>query len=409
MNRKQVLTLTGFMGMFLLLFAVAFSFSLQSKEPSEREHPNGKSSSTLNEDSAAQVPAASGPQTVKAGGKGNSPGARVKRRNYAVSQGEPAGFTAEESLNSYREYARYPHLERPLTEANRDLIYPYDADWGGKPVPRSDIMCNLKPESTIYTGQGDFKVTLRCYRPGEQNNLPINVNKVQVLREHGGGFLPALPPISSGHEGDYVYTFLVRHRSVDWGEMRIVVDITVGGIRYKDQRDWFSTPNQPAEFITDAITDSKKEGHLIVTVPVNVNRPGYYEFNANLQEARAPNRYIARTAWRGELLESGLHEIPLRFFGKVLYDQAIDGPYLMQQLRGRRLNQAVTPAVWSRYLNDGVPLPKQQDIDQPEYEYMEPASVYESEISYRASEFSDKEWESLDKMKRLKFLEEMAQ
>ena len=125
---------------------------------------------------------------------------------------------------------------------------------------------------------------------------------------------------------------------------------------------------EPARF-TGNFRDVEEDGSLVVEVGIDVDEPGFYRIDANLV---GPNgEPVAWSSYKGELAErDGI--VPLRFFGKLLRDRGIAGPYRLQQLRGYLFREGLFP--------DRVHMP---DHDEP----------FETS-DWKLSSFSDDEWDS---------------
>ncbi len=334
-----------------------------------------------------------------------------------------------ERLERYRQWAQYPPWTRPLSAGQVDLLEPYN---GNRPAvgviaqPASDCTngpdgvrtcatpakfsesaCQLNPESSISVGREDFRVYLSCTNArGEK--AAVDSLQVRVYRELLGVTTPTLPPVYIGDDGsggdatanDKVYTITVRPTQQDWGDLFVEIDAQVSGFRHNQRTSWFSTPQTVGEFVS-GVRDNLVNGNLVFYVPVRINKKGYYEFEANLQEAEGDQRFVASAYFEAEL-EPGAHTIELTYFGKVLADQGVDGPYVLRELRGRRDNSPISPAEVLRARTEGRSVTATHT--EPMWEYMRPAANFTSQ-PYRADQFSAREWDSDEKRRRLELLE----
>ena len=337
-----------------------------------------------------------------------------------------------QALERYKLWAQYPPDSRPLFGWQVDLIEPYNIKDMPLPVmiaPPSDcntdvsgelkcntpaklaaIHCEMNPESVVSVGTKEHRSFLFCMDEKE-NRLPIEDLTVKVFRVPLDQKIPTLPPIHIGDDGsggddkagDHIYTITVRPGAADWGYMIVEAAYKVGGHQDQHATTWFSTPNVPAEF-QQGITDHLSDGHLVVKVPVQVRRPGYYMIESNLQEKNNPNRFLATATFEGQLA-AGRQIVTLRFWGKLLRDQKVDGPYIVRELRGRRDNAPVTPDMIARAFEMGLEIPSGEPKE-PLYEYMQMAAPYETN-DYDASSFSKEVWDSEDKQFRIKYFEEL--
>ena len=359
---------------------------------------------------------------------------------------DPGSMTLEESfdpgetLTRYKKWAQYPPYSRPLHEGQVDLLDPYNAkrppiavlkkkaegctkDEAGRvtctsPAEQSNIKCEMTPERSISIGKGDFKVTLTCIEEGAGERgqglrKPVADLSTKFYRKFGRQIFGSLPPIEAGDDGtngdatagDNIYTVLVRPTTQDWGYVFVEARFTVDGMEHVQRCNWFSTPYTVATF-QDGISDRQNDGSLVVSVPVTITKPGYYTFAANLQEAGGDQRFVA-SASEGQRFEAGQHAVDFTFFGKIIRDKKIDGPYIVREIRGRRDNSPVTPDTLRGALESGTPIEPRKHTE-PLYEYVEPLAATYTTGSYRATDFSGDEWQSPDKDRRLEYLSRIA-
>ncbi len=334
-----------------------------------------------------------------------------------------------EVLDRYLQWAQYPPHSRPLHAGMVDLINPYDMDRPPvgviqtpaqecaagedgvasckKPAVFSDVQCKMTPEASISVGKGDFKIILKCMNK-EGKNIAIESVVPRVYRNLHRKDTPTLPPVSHGDKGtdgdevsgDNVYTFVVRPTTQDWGDMFLEADFTVGGLQHNQRTSWFSTPHSIAEF-KDGSQDAIKDGHLVVTVPVMITKKGYYNFDANLQAGSgAEVKFVGTSSVEGDF-EPGAHTLEFQFWGKVLRDSGVDGPYAVTDIRGRRNNSPVTPSMVKKAMTENREI--SGNHTEPLWEYMLNAKDYTTR-AYKSDDFSQEEWNSDEKRQRLEFL-----
>ena len=351
--------------------------------------------------------------------------------------GEDGEFVAVDEdpiakLERYKKWAQYPPYSRPLYEWQEDLTNPFEFKLPPtgviskpaegcemtkegvpnceKPAEFASEQCEMWAEQSISVGTGDFHVYLRC-QDEQSNAVKVEDIEPRVYRKLHRKTYGTLPPVGFGDDGengdekanDGIYTFLVRPTGQDWGDMFLEANMTVNGNKHNQRAGWFSTPHTVAKFGTN-INNSLDNGSLSVRVPITVNKAGYYQIDANLQEKEGKQRFVATSSWEGQL-EKGNHTVELEFFGKVLKDRGIDGPYVVRDIRGRRNNSPVTPDMVERSMRTGEEISGTHT--EPLWEYVDPAPNHETQ-AYRASEFSGQEWTSEEKNERIEFLENMA-
>ncbi len=339
---------------------------------------------------------------------------------------------AEQMLEFYKKWSQYPPHSRPLFKGQVDLTDPYNAERpavgivstpasqcaptkeGGircdKPAIFAEQECKLTPEKSISIGKKDFKVFLSC---NDQKGQLVPVTKIvpKVYTIQFKESIPSLPVIHFGDDGtngdaakgDNIYTFLVRPTSSDWGDMYLEVDMEVAGKVHNQRSTWYSTPTAVAEF-RSGIRDGVKDGHLVITVPVNIMKKGYYHFDANIQGAGEDKDFVATSSWEGDI-EAGSQKIDFQFFGKIIRDSRVDGPYLVREIRGKRNNSPVTPTMVNKAMAEGREISGTHK--EPLWEYIEPAQNYTTAV-YQYKEFSQEEWNSKEKEERLQFLDKQV-
>ncbi|MEM7181511.1 MAG: hypothetical protein AAF518_11405 [Spirochaetota bacterium] len=342
-------------------------------------------------------------------------------------------FDAENALEYYKNWAKYPPYSRPLHQGQRDLIDPFN---GEKPkvgivnerakgckknsegktecdknAVMSELACKMTPQQTISVGKGDFKVELYCFNNKGQN-LKISqiVPKVYTIALKES--TPSLPPISFGDNGkdgdkkanDFIYTFVVRPGGNDWGDMFLEVNMQVDGKEHVQRTSWFSTPNIVAAF-AEGVSEQMDNGNLVVKVPINIQKAGFYQFDANLQGAGEDQAFVATSSWEGKL-GVGSQTIDLIFWGKIIRDSNVSGPYLVREIRGRRNNSPVTPDMVKQSMQEGTGIPQTTQTE-PLWEYIKAAPNFKTG-SYSAADFGNKVWDSQEKQRRIKFLETVA-
>ncbi len=336
---------------------------------------------------------------------------------------------AEQMLEFYKNWAQYPPFSRPLFKGQVDLTDPYNAESpavevistpaancaptkdGGircdKPATFTANQCKLTPQRSISVGKNDFTVFLSC---NDQKGQLVPISKItpKVYTIQLKEPVPSLPVIHFGDDGtngdiakgDNIYTFLVRPTSTDWGDMFLEVSMEVGGKAHNQRVSWYSTPAPVAEF-RGTIRDWVKDGHLVVTVPVAVTKKGYFHFDANLQGSGEDKDFVATSSFEGDL-EAGSQKVDFLFFGKIIRDSRVDGPFIVRDIRGKRNNAPVTPSMVAKAMAEGREISGVHK--EPLWEYLEPAPSFTTQ-TYNFKEFAGEEWNSKEKEERLQFLE----
>ncbi|MCA9614777.1 MAG: hypothetical protein KC586_18600 [Myxococcales bacterium] len=256
----------------------------------------------------------------------------------------------------YRVMSTYPLDSRPL-EADRhhDLI-----DWNRPQTASNPVEGDEQGTTYLYSadvswvmGEGQVRTFLQVSRddqpveaevlqawvaPNARRGEELTVTQRQPVR------------LEYSNEGDRLVHELrpatafptVPSRSID---LVFVIEFTFDGaerpVRATTSALWTPPGAEPARF-TGTFRDVVENGSLAIYVGVEVTDPGFYNVDANLWGGEEDP--VAWTKWRGDL-QAGAHEVRLEFFGKAIVDSGASGPYRLEQLRGFRYAEEISPAV----------------------------------------------------------------
>lgn len=322
-------------------------------------------------------------------------------------------------LEQYKEWSQYPPNSRPLSNYNYDLTQPFFVQ--ESPIVMVDTptskegnnyKCHLQPKSWAVIGPGsEMIIRLEC-RDANNKPTPIKIDDVRVFREFDGQRVSTVKADynDDGRDGDEtakdnIITFNWRPMKQDWGQMMLEADIQYGGGKKATvTSSFFSSPGKPAE-VGNIFRDTIFEGSLVVHATINVYTPGNYVIEANLKEANDGN-FIGYSMFNG-YLKSGTQEVELLFFGKVLYDKGYDGPYLVTDVRGHRVNLAIDPS-WHEQGEEGLKKMLAAKTTEPDKELIIPYRDEFKTKTYKTSQFSKSPFNSADKENRIKELEALA-
>lgn len=334
----------------------------------------------------------------------------------SFAEGINDGVSPALLLKIYKEWAQYPPYSRPMSILNHDLAFPFVVemppavlfDKVGDKEPNGYV-CLFQPRSWAVIGLEDkMIITLEC-RDEKRNRTKLTVNSHQVYREfEGQKFGAASADVGDNGEngdevaGDNIWTFQWKPMSQDWGDMTVEADITYGGgKRTKVYASFFSSPRLPAKF-NGVFTDRLDEGSLKVRAGLEVYKKGRYVLEANLKDKKN-GEYIAYATFDGTL-NSGTQEVEFIFFGKILRDKGLDGPYIVTDFRGHRVNLPVDPE-WFSQGEEGLKKIQAAKTTEPDRELVYPyREGYETRF-YDVSNFSKQEWTSPEKEERIRQLQ----
>lgn len=278
--------------------------------------------------------------------KGSRPGPRpppglAREESAAFGGGEAEGAgTAGQRNAAATDYERssvYPPSSRPLRETDRSLI-----DWNARyEVPRPTL--GDPKLQVLFTADralviGEEPLNLRFVAEGapidglEVSAAPLDNSAAPIsikMQPKNGEFHGSFEPAALGLKAPKHVRFTARYKTQS--------GVTEGVVLHAEVHP---SATLPATF-TGRFREQVEAGSLAVYAELNVAREGYYLIDANLYSKAEP---VAWTRFKGEL-PSGLTEIRLAFFGKVLRDHAAAntpasrtlGPYTLSQLRGALL------------------------------------------------------------------------
>jgi hypothetical protein len=240
---------------------------------------------------------------------------------------------AAHAANEYRRRAQYPEWSQPLVEGEDPIL----RDRAVSPVtargPEGDTTLTVFPDRVAF--ESPERVLLYAFLSVGGERVAANDMRGQILSE-------ALQPIAElvytddggnadAAASDYVYSvafqpppdrvpalsesFMVRVFAVT-SENEEIVGVT--GFQYSN----------PDAQLTGSYRDGLAEGGLTIEAEVEVREPGRFHLEATLYD-REGERPVA-WAQDARELASGRHWMPLRFFGRVLHERAIDGPYILR-------------------------------------------------------------------------------
>ncbi|HEX2872982.1 MAG TPA: choice-of-anchor X domain-containing protein [Polyangiaceae bacterium] len=325
------------------------------------------------------------------------------------------GATHAAALAMFREYSKYPPNSRPVDDSHSDVAEPLTIAASAQPLLRSDaagkkvgsgVFCWMQPAlNQVSRGQVQ-RLTLRCLRGLERatpaaTGLPLVIESVEA--EVLGAAGPAPIPLgglrfvddgSNGDEaaGDGTYTANLPIVEQVPGLVDLVARVRLANREADDPLDaqalsaHFSISALPPARFVERVSDRLGDGSLIVTVGLQVEKPGRYRVFANLEH----DGELLAYAKEDRDLEAGLQQIELLFFGKILHDSGIDGSFDVTQLRGQRFNL------------DGN---ESGSLSEP----LLPVERAHRTAAYRAADFSPDEWTSPYKEERINELTALAE
>jgi hypothetical protein len=134
--------------------------------------------------------------------------------------------------------------------------------------------------------------------------------------------------------GDLAYTATYRPSATEQAALlgfRVFIEVGfeapngLGPRKYVTSVQYTLKPN--AE-LTGQYSDALQGGSLVVSCGVQVNEAGQYKVIASLYAGDGETAIAF--AQNSQPLSTGEQQLPLTFFGKILHDRGVDGPYVMR-------------------------------------------------------------------------------
>lgn len=321
-------------------------------------------------------------------------------------------------LADFREWAQYPQDSRPLHAEDVDQIRFEKIELPLMPMPiiedgkqkEPEHACVLQAEShTAYEDQ-QHETQLRCQNLKSGKFVLADIKSVKLMRTAGSGIFATPPPdiIKNDRSTPFSVSFFFKPRPQDWGDMELTIDFVLpertASYIHQLKTHFFSSPQAPAKF-TGRVRDRLDNGSLIIAAEVEVRLPGSYRIEGNLMaddgQAVAHARVDAR-------LGGGSHWVDLLFFGRILREKRLPGPYKFTGLRGQQMNLPINP--------DDLSLPSEQvakilastEQNEPPKRAMQPWWGEYLTERYALSQFSDAEYDSEFKRERIAELQKLA-
>ncbi|MCB9542494.1 MAG: hypothetical protein H6703_08610 [Myxococcales bacterium] len=284
-----------------------------------------------------------------------------------------------EPAETWRKLAVHPPDSRPLTPQSADLLDPDRRHERPQRDPDDPAITALFTADRYHL-VGDDTLTVILDVRRDDAPAPFTLIDATVRLPDGRAEPYPLAPQGDRHVG------LIRPATLGLAaparlDVQATFDYGRGPRTARLRADYTPEDAIPARWTGEA-RDAIVDGSLVVTVGVEVDQGGLYLIDANLY---APGGEPIAWARLKEPLTEGPHDLPLRFFGKILVDAGHDGPYTVGELRGALAAPEHTPS----------------RVSMPPY----PREI--TTAPHRAADFSPAEWDAPEKRDRLRRLERL--
>jgi hypothetical protein len=360
-----------------------------------------------------------------------------------IAQAPIADASARGGVAVYQDYAKYPPESRPLNIWNWDMLHPWltestpialvstqtlrEVDALQKSgLSEQDVSQNVAMPPVLAMYQFDLNRTilagthdeitaqLTVTSPDDGAPLQIHVVKAELIGDDyfGSPSLGSLP-FSCANDGTKC-TFRWSAPSTDrkyWGALELQVTLTVEGRedQFVARQAFYSSPMVAGRF-TGSFSERLVNGSLVIDAGVEVQRRMACFVSANLfsVDLELPVQSVERRM----IVDPSMKTIPLTFFGKIFRDTAAEGVFRIQDLKAQCENLPY-PAEW--FMNSLAHRAELQAFRESHQPTMEPARIYFEYTSasyvtqrYAGSDFSDAEWQSPAKVRKLASLQKLA-
>jgi hypothetical protein len=348
------------------------------------------------------------------------------------------------TLTAYERFATYPPDSRPLNTWNWDLLHPWSVDTSPLPMISSRVVrqaqsmqasgmgeeeawSRVMPTSfpnyqfevnkTVVAGtQDEFRARLRVTADrGTGAPLHFQVTKAELIgdRQFGSPHLGSVPVSCEATEPVCTFTWKASAPSREfWGVLELQATVTVEGIddEFVVRQSFYSSPMVAGRF-TGSFRERIDNGSLVIEAGVKVQKRMACFLSANLfsVDKEAPTHHVERRM----IVDPSMKTVSFTFFGKIFRDFGHEGGFRLQDLKGQCKNLAYPPEWFVDSLAHQAEL---EDFARNAPATSEPSRIYFQYNNftymtrrYSNSIFSDKEWTSPEKDRKLGALRRAAE
>jgi hypothetical protein len=348
-------------------------------------------------------------------------------------------------LTVYQNFAKYPPETRPLNTWDWDLLHPWLTE--NTPVSLMPLQTVRQLESLQNSGLSEEEISQRVVMPpslpryqfdvnktilaGNQDELraqltvtpaadsnaplPVHVIKAELIGDDYFGS-PSLGSVPFSCEAvTSTCTFLWKPPSADkkyWGALELQVTLSVEGTadEFVARQSFYSSPMVAGRF-NGQFTEHLENGSLVIDAGVNVQSRMVCFISANLYSAdkETPTQFVQRRM----IVDPSMKSISFTFFGKIFRDYGYEGTFRLQDMKAQCENLPYPPEWFMDSLAHQAELQTFRDNHQTASP--EPTRIYfeyntDTYVTrrYAINDFSDEEWQSPAKTRKLEALQKVA-
>lgn len=196
-----------------------------------------------------------------------------------------------------------------------------------------------------------------------------------------------------------------------WGALELQVTLNVEGTNdeYVARQSFYSSPMVAGGF-SGNFTERLVNGSLVIDADVDVQRRMVCFISANLYSA--DKEVSVQFVQRRMIVEPSTKSISFTFFGKIFRDYGEEGTFRLQDMKAQCENLPYPPEWFMDSLAHRAELQAFRANNQPA---PEPARIYFAYTAYSyvtrrytTNDFSDEEWQSPAKTRKLEALQKVA-
>jgi len=266
----------------------------------------------------------------------------MPRPSQSSSAPGPPPDPPDDPIAAYRARSRYAptsgrlHPEAvDLLEPNRRYERPRAIEATLDRGPAAVVTFQLEADRFHYEGDETVTAALHVRRGDER--LPVRIVRARALatglpeEEAEDAAVRLTFGLRDGvpkTDLDLAETFPDHHGTID-----LLVDFEwePGATERAELRIATQPADAAPAFFTGRNTDHADTGSVVVEVGIDVEQAGFYRLDANLFDSAG--QPLAHGHFKGTL-DAGVTRAPIEFFGLLLIDIGVSGPYEVRNLRG---------------------------------------------------------------------------
>lgn len=351
------------------------------------------------------------------------------------------------AIAQYREFSKYPPESRPLKSSNWDLLHPWTVDTPTLPLtpaswtnqmqamrksglsqaaiaqqigtPASFPRLHFEVNKLVLAGTQDELIARLTISPAPDNSTTLpsfHVAKAEVIGDanvdHQSVSSVPFACVTGTHP---VCTFSWKAPAAEkkyWGALKLQVTIAMDGQtdEYVAPLHFYSSPIVAGKF-TGGFQERVEDGSLLIDAGVSVQKRMACFASANLYSA--DNEIPTHHAERRMIVDPSMKTITFTFFGKIFKDNGYAGAFRLQDLKVQCENLPFPPE-W--FMDSSAHLAELEAFKPDPTQAAEPSRVYfeynnftYTTKSYSNTAFSDKEWQSPERTRKLELMQKAAQ